>query len=124
LTEPIVAYNLFLTAIIVPFSVAGLGWYLNRIEKKRCEREEEKSKLMEENKRLVEKEMFSWRERFSTALCSVKTTIEKMDEKLDVKRNIPDCSKMNDDIWNAIDKVRARQYNERKGDKVEQDDRV
>ena len=112
MAEPVLTWNLFWTTVIVPASMVGLGWYLNKLEKRRDEKHDERERLVEENKRLVAAEMLAWRERFTTTLCGVKKTVESIDSRLDAKRETSDCTKMNDDVWAAIDGVRQRQHDD------------
>jgi len=129
MNQPIMTWNLFVTVIIVPISIVILGWWLNRLDKKREQREhlrekyrEEKEKerllLLEENRVLREKELNDWRDRYANTQCTIKNTLDKIVQSLNAKVFVSDCKIEQKDIWDAINVNREKLYTIQKEIKV------
>ena len=97
--EPLLTWNLFLTAFIVPLSIFLLGVWMNRSFKKRDAKDEEIRKLRGsiENRR-------------ETNLCAIKKCLEEIKDKLNSKVSHEDCIREHKEVWDGINDLRGRFY--------------
>ena len=77
MTEPIVTYNLFLTAFLVPLSVSVSYFAIKRQFTERDKKDEQIAQLLAEREELKQKSISDWRELFSATQCAIK---ERLDE--------------------------------------------
>ena len=108
--EPILTWNLFLTAILVPGSVFFLGVYFNRVFKRRDQKDEEIKRLSVKIESEREQVIKDWRKSYTENLCSIKHTLNEINEKLTHKVSQEDCTRERKDLWDRIDKISQRIY--------------
>lgn len=96
--EPVMTWNLFLTAFLVPtcsaLTVAVLVAYINWKHKKRDKRDEENDRLRRELEEEKMRNTIQWRQQHSDLLCRVKDKVENIYNGLDKKVDKDDCKTM------------------------------
>lgn len=106
--EPVVTWNLFLTAVLVPISVTLLGIFISYKMKKRDEKDDEIRLLKEELADEKEKAVEEWRKVHQNILCKVKASLDNIEESLGNKVDKGDCIRERGDVWEAVNKLREK----------------
>ena len=114
LQEPLITWNLFFSALFFPLCLFLLGWYLTKRDKKREMAERDRQKVVDENRILKEKQLLEWQHRFTDTQCSIKNTVEIIKSELTKKVSISDCRDEQKEVWDAINVLRDRFYQEAK----------
>lgn len=106
MSEPVLSWNLFLTAILVPTSIFILGIWINRLFKSKDAKDERINRLREEIDKKKEMELQSWRADYSQTICYIKQGIQKIQDDMNNRVSRDDCHRSQDDVWAAIDHLR------------------
>lgn len=80
--EPVITWNLFLTAFLVPGSLVILGAWIKRQFERRDEKDDRIAGLLEEREKKKEDAIMEWRQRFQSTLCDVKEKVDKINSGL------------------------------------------
>lgn len=109
--EPVMTWNLFLTAWLVPFCsavssavvIAYVSYKWRKRDQKDAKIEELKLKLEEEK----EKATAEWRKNLTETMCRVKGTIDLIENSLGEKIDKEDCIRSKGDLWKEINRLRG-----------------
>lgn len=110
--EPLVTWNLFLTAFIVPASAAlastVLGIFISYKLRKRDEKDAQIAMLRDKLAEEKEKSVVEWRQNHQAILCGVKSTLDAIEKSLENKIDKEDCIRERSDVWDAVNKLREK----------------
>lgn len=92
LTEPVITWNLFLTAVLVPSTMALGIWYIQHIitrhekakDAKKQEDDEQVEKLLKEKEVLKANEVATWRKQICEKLDEVKDCVDILAERVNI----------------------------------------
>jgi hypothetical protein len=108
---PVLTWNLFLTAILIPVGLFLLYEAIKRQFKQRDAKDEEIAKLELEKDVLKEQNIKEWRDRFSTTQCAIKNKLDDMTEVLNQKVSWDYCEKQHlafkSDLKSLDDRMRG-----------------
>lgn len=104
-TEPLITWNLFLTAGIVPLSVMILYGAIVRQFKERDKKDDEIKKLQDEKDKLRQANLTEWRERFAASQCGIKDKLEEIDDKLNDKVSWKDCRDREAELTRKLERL-------------------
>jgi hypothetical protein len=91
ITEPVLTWNLFLTAFFIPLCLLLLWGAIKRQFKERDKKDEKIAALLEEREEVKESAIHEWRDRFDKNLCAVKLTVEGIREEMHTKVTFSIC---------------------------------
>ena len=93
-TEPVVTWNLYLTAMLVPLSVMLLGAWLNNKIRKGDEKDAKILELIEKVRVADLKCIMDKQKSHHDILCMVKGKVESIFDSMDNKVNKDDCDRL------------------------------
>jgi len=111
--EPVITWNLYITPVVVGVSTAVIMIFINRLFRRRDDREEEIKKLLAEKEILKEENINQWRKTYTDAQgaikdtqCIIKNSVDRIEIALTGKVDKSDCIRESKDQWDAINKLR------------------
>jgi signal transduction histidine kinase len=105
MSEPIITWNLFLTAFLVPLGLLLLGMWINRQFKTRDEKDLEIKNLLNKKDDEKEKAIIEWKSSVTQTLCDIKTKVEILGGALYDKVTWEHCSDRMDKLDERLREV-------------------
>jgi arginyl-tRNA synthetase len=104
MTEPVLTWNLFVTAFFIPLCLLLLWGAIKRQFKERDKKEEKISALLTEKEEAREAAILEWKNSVSKTLCDIKLKLDILGGALYDKVNWEHCAAQEKEIRTTLDK--------------------